>query len=614
MRLRRITIKNFRNFRNLTVQLHDHAVIVGPNGTGKSNFLHAIRLVLDPSLPDSLRQLREEDFWDGVPRPISADARIEIVVELSDFVDDDAQLANLAEHLVETDPLVARLTYVFRATPGVADPSPADGFEFFVFGGSREDNRIGYEIRRRLPIDVFHALRDAEGDMTTWRRSPLRPLLERAWAQVEATEKDKLAKELKSASDLITTTTPLQALSARISEALTKRADGSEATSVGLGVAETDADALVRVVRLLLDDGRRGIGDISLGLANVVFFTLKLLELAHLVETHARDHTFVAIEEPEAHLHPQLQRQMFRSFLRVKPHFSDANKQSLEELPTTILVTTHSPHLASIAPLKSLVVFRRTQVDIGEEGRDDMPSTRRRTTATIAASMVELELEAAVERDLERYIEVSRAELLFARGVILVEGDAERYLVPRIASLEGFDLDARGISVCPVGGTHFNSYVLLLLHVGIPFVVVTDGDPNLSRSGKVRIADLLRLMPGDAESREIPDIEVLRVACQHGLFVGETTFEVDLLRSGRGKSITKVLGELAQSDAARNRAKDWYANPKTIDEAQLVKDIAEIGKGRFAQRLSAILGTCRGAQGPQYVVNAIRHIADAVSQ
>jgi putative ATP-dependent endonuclease of OLD family len=194
MRIRRLTIKNFRNFQALAVDLADHAVFVGPNGAGKSNLLHALRLLLDPSLPDSMRQLRPEDFWDGIMRPLPAGARIDISVELTDFEANDDQLASLAEHLVETAPMVARLTYVFRAKAAATPPLTSDDFEFFVFGGDREDNRVGYEIRRRLPADFFHALRDAEGDLASWRRSPLRPLLERAWANVPKADKDGLAK------------------------------------------------------------------------------------------------------------------------------------------------------------------------------------------------------------------------------------------------------------------------------------------------------------------------------------------------------------------------------------------------------------------------------------
>jgi len=64
MFLSRIRIENFRNFHKLDVYLSS-STVVGENNMGKSNLLLALRLVLDPRLPDSARQLREEDFWDG---------------------------------------------------------------------------------------------------------------------------------------------------------------------------------------------------------------------------------------------------------------------------------------------------------------------------------------------------------------------------------------------------------------------------------------------------------------------------------------------------------------------------------------------------------------------
>lgn len=94
MRISRITIRNFRNFRDFDVSLAEHAVIVGSNKIGKSNLLHALRLILDPTPPDSARQLRREDFWDGIETPSSED-EIRIAIEFTEFDDNDDQLAVL---------------------------------------------------------------------------------------------------------------------------------------------------------------------------------------------------------------------------------------------------------------------------------------------------------------------------------------------------------------------------------------------------------------------------------------------------------------------------------------------------------------------------------------
>ena len=89
MRISRIQVTNFRNFSSLDVNLREHAVIVGENKIGKSNLLFALRLLLDPSLPDSARELREEDFWDGLERPLGNDDRIVISIDMADFEHDE---------------------------------------------------------------------------------------------------------------------------------------------------------------------------------------------------------------------------------------------------------------------------------------------------------------------------------------------------------------------------------------------------------------------------------------------------------------------------------------------------------------------------------------------
>ena len=158
VRISRVEIQNFRNFETAVFELHEHAVIVGENKAGKSNLLHALRLVLDPSLPDPARRLRQEDFWDGLPRPLTRDHRISISVDLADFEDSQNLLAVLADHLVAPTPMVARLTYVWQPKADLdRDPRGDADYEFMVYGGDRPENKVGYEVRRRLPMDLLPA-------------------------------------------------------------------------------------------------------------------------------------------------------------------------------------------------------------------------------------------------------------------------------------------------------------------------------------------------------------------------------------------------------------------------------------------------------------------------
>jgi len=170
--LSRIIIENFRNFYELDIALDGNVVVVGENRVGKSNLLYALRLVFDPTLPDSARELRMADFWDGLDTP-GAEDRILISVEIADFEEDLDVLALLTDFRLDKDPKTVRLTYEFRPRADLEDdPATDDDYEFVCYGGGDEAKRFGYDLRRRIALDVLPALRDAEGDLAAWRRSP----------------------------------------------------------------------------------------------------------------------------------------------------------------------------------------------------------------------------------------------------------------------------------------------------------------------------------------------------------------------------------------------------------------------------------------------------------
>ena len=153
------------------------------------------------------------------------------------------------------------------------------------------------------------------------------------------------------------------------------------------------------------------------------------------------------IEELEAHLHPQAQMQVIETL------------QKQEEVQ--LIITTHSPNLASKIKLKNLIICN---------GDNAFPMGDEYT-----------KLEKSSYVFLEKFLDVTKSNLFFAKGVILVEGWAEEILIPSLAKAIGFNLTAKGVSVVNVGNLGFDHYSKIFLRKNAPFMdipvaVVTDCD------------------------------------------------------------------------------------------------------------------------------------------
>jgi len=594
--LSRIQIKNFRNFADFDVSVGGNLVVVGENRVGKSNLLYALRLVFDPSMPDSARQLGSSDFWDGLDE-LTKDDSILISVEIKEFEDDEDILAILTDFRLDDDPETVRLTYELRPLADLEEnPTSAEDYEFICYGGESEAKQFGHKLRRRITMDVLPALRDAEGDLSVWQRSPLRPLIEDAFKSVDTDSLKEISEAIEEATAKITEFEEVSTLEKNISDLFREMSGQKQDIHPTLGFSPTDPARLYRSVRLLIDEGARGISDASLGSANLVFLTLKSLELRRLIQENHRDHTFLAIEEPEAHLHPHLQRSVYRHM------FTEAQ---VEGAPLTMLVTTHSPHIASVAPLRSVVLLK----DEGGAG-----------TKGYSAEAINLENDEV--DDIARYLDVTRAEILFARGVLLVEGDAERFLVPALAEGLGYVLDELGITVCSVAGTNFRPYAKFLVGLGIPFAVITDWDPiqgkkPLGRNRSLRIVkDIETQRTGTEPAALIKELDAIAdyddfaERCEtYGIYTNRKTLEVDLFEDGFAAAIIAVLREYPFSAARQKLINDWEADPKKLDPALLLKMIDTIGKGRFAQRM---LSYIEGIKAPHYIKDAIKYVVERV--
>jgi putative ATP-dependent endonuclease of OLD family len=623
MYISNVVIRNFRNFKETSFDLLPRAVIVGENAVGKSNFLHALRLVLDPTLPDSERRLGEDDFNSSIKY---RDQSVEVEVRLAGFEFDSKEYSLLCDSLEQLDPApIALFKYVYRRKESIKPDKALDAstFQWSIVGPLKPDpsgkmvaKPVRLSTRQMIEQTYLGALRDVAGDISVWRRSPLRPLINQL--NIDKGLLDQAVKDIKSATRPIVDHQSVKDLNQDISSTLLDMVGAEYGLATQIDVGATNADKLLRLLTLIMEGGL-DLDQISTGLASVLYITLWLARIERqkkqLDENRAASESvarILTLEEPESHLHPHLQRLVFRRMFSAQQDSSNGESQ----VPVPVIVSTHSPHILSMAPMESIVRLHQ------EEGN------------VVASSVFKLlsQLDPRDRDALQRYMDVTRSELLFAKRVILVEGTSDQFIVSRFAELvyqadETFDpkvLDKRGITICAVQSANFEPFVRLLSKQGlsIPFVVITDGDPIVSDDGAVTYAGVSRAI---SLTRYIDDevynrcagmdfatdlAGVRRELKKVGFFVGEQTLEVDLWDAGAKEQIVNALSHMGMSDLLVNRLQAEMRD-KTLTPAQrTAKLIARIkyagGKGWLAQTISPHL---KINQMPAYIRDALQYLA-----
>lgn len=471
-------IENFRLYgekdRALVVPLRPGlTALVGENDAGKTAIIDALRLALGTRDQEFFR-LDDADFHqpgDGSSRRTSIWIRCKFE-RLS--AEDTGTLAEFLTY--ETANGNTPVFYLnWKATSAERRKGPGRAVTVDVRSGVAGDGpQIGPEVRKLLLATYLRPLRDAERALSSGRGSRLAQILQFTREIQESGGPYDPGQPLDPGSlsvlgigdlidSLLASNGGIRQVQNRLnSELLSNLSFTGDQLRALISVSGTRRDPDVRLRQLLekleleLRDGRipesspgRGLGS-----NNLLFLASELL----LLNSDDEGFPILVIEEPEAHLHPQRQLRLMK-FLQEQVARERQDCQSVQ-----IVLTTHSPNLASVIDLNDMVLLH---------GGKAFPMASGQTA-----------LDPSDYGFLSRFLDVTKANLFFARGLLIVEGDAENILLPTLARLMGRDLAENGVSVINVGGIGLRRFARIYQRndqnpekwINVPIACVTDLD------------------------------------------------------------------------------------------------------------------------------------------
>jgi len=629
MHISELRIRNFRNFIKAKFCFEPGVnTLIGENGSGKTNVLQAIRLLLDESLERSAIYLKETDFCRDL-----GDWRGHWIIICAKFADLDSSegcqlLRHNAGHMNSTNTgtcmflfrpklevrkkffeLSGRVEEMaeYRKSITVTDyescltgRSTGDCLDDEIysswtgdFGGclcpdpeNDDQDSLGVRIPpiyQEVACTFVRALRDVITDLRGFRGNPLLTLLRGMESEIEITNSSRITEQVKNLNKDISSLDEIKKLAGDIEGALKKAVGHTYGPNVAIMSALPDSmERLLQRLCLLIGDNPNSdykgeLHEQSLGAANLIYLSLKLLEYERKLSSDRVAHFFL-IEEPEAHIHTHIQKTLFAN---------------LPSANTQVIVSTHSTHISSAAKIASVNVLAK---------KDDHAEVYQP-----AAGLKPKEIQRV-----ERYLDAARSTILFAKGVMLVEGDAELILVPAmLKSVFGVTPDELGFSVISMSSAFFEHVSTIFSDERIrrPCAIVTDSDKSLlpladdpkddtKQQARARSSERIgadrrsKLMASTSDNRWTE------------AFFADFTFEADFLQAGNAFEVVGLLDDLYSDANAKKRSKNLLeSKDQAVAGLEIIRLAQSEGKGWFAILLSERLS--ERTYIPNYILRAI---------
>jgi predicted ATP-dependent endonuclease of OLD family len=640
MHISTLRIRHFRNFLNGRFKFEKNVnTLVGENGSGKTNALYALRLLLDDSLSRNATHLKESDFcralgnWRGQWIIISIDfdeldpsegcqilkheaghmngtetgtytlyfrPNAKVRTELFEMGRDGAADADIRHRL---DGLTVDDYEAIVTGRAAGDFLRDDIYEQFVgnfntltFPDPNNDDQALLGVRMppiypEITCTFAPALRDVVSDLRSYRSNPLLALLRGTESKIRIEDTERITDTVTRLNSEISALPEIKNIANGIQSTLQSTVGYAYSPTVGVesSLPNQMEKLLQRLALKVSDDpGTTHLAELAeqgLGGANLIYLALKLLEYEVKLSSDRVAH-FLLIEEPEAHIHTHIQKTLFEN-------------QSMRK--TQVIVSTHSTHISSVAKIQSVNVLARRS-DRAEVFQPANGLDQR----TVARA--------------ERYLDAVRSTLLFAKGVILVEGQAELVMIPAmIKAVFGLSPDEMGISVIAMDCAFFE-HVGVIFHrdrVGRRCAIVTDLDRSLIN---------LPLNPDDDNADEKHSRAAAEVGERRRLslevfadgnlwvrpFFAPHTFEVDFLAQGNAAPVVSSLGDIYQQQAARETARQALEDGDPIVSGlEILRLAKKIGKGWLALIIAERLDA--NALIPEYILRAVAFAGESIS-
>ena len=583
MFLEKFIIKNFRGIENITLNFNKGLnVLIGENNAGKSAIIDALRLCLSYGNQRREIYISLSDFH--IDKSAISEELNDIEFHLHFHIDNAAEAGWFNDLLSVAEDGTQDLQLHFRY---YLDEN--DRVKYKVWGGTNEGQAIAPEVLFLIYHVYLDALRDAEQYLRPIRGNRLGQLYANIQIdpdhQTDQEKKRELAKKVRSAVDDDADWLGHVAKGKeKINEHLKETSFTDKQQHVDISFLPFDFNKLVDNLKIQMPIYSEDLldGDPSkqkhfelyqngLGYNNLIYTATVLGDLKQRKVLQAETYAALLIEEPEAHLHPQLQN-IFFNYL---------NKLDTEQ-GFQIFISSHSPTITAKADLKSVIVLQNQANKIH------------------ALSLTKSGLTEVNQKYLHKFLDVTKSQLFFSNGVILVEGISEALLMPTFSRIVGeeYDIDKAGIELVNLNGVAFSHFANLF---------------NSEEESKNLMTRCSLLTDDDTADEDDEITSRARIANELAnknlkVFLAERTFEFELFIAGNKKILLEIFAEMHPVSAAKIVAD---ADIKIHATAFLQKVISNKAKSELAHRLAVKLASDAAVRNefivPAYIQNAIKY-------